>query len=412
MENSPLEKPTAHGHYQSGLQANIWKFYVVRIFLRSFVFPILVVYFLKSGLSAAQIGLVFSIGIFASFFLELPSGYISDKIGHKQAITACFVMKAIAMLCYLGGSFWWFTLAEILFVGGGALWSGTGEAFFYETMKDLGRLDDFEKLYGRSKMVSLSAGSGLLIAMPFIYSQNNRIVFYINSILLLIPILFSFTLRQPRVSKQVAKVEGWMNVIHEWRSIGRFIIEQKRYRAIIFFFAFWQAVQDAIDTFSQLFFLFVGIPAKFFGILYAVNRVLQGVGGQVAYLLKKVLNSLQILALFSIELALFFFAGGYANQFVGTILFPIRNFFEGVSDPLSSGMVNKEIVHGNRITLLSVEPTISSLIEGILVLIMGFLFNAFSVPHVFLIIGITVTIVLTFLYTMAARALENGDATV
>jgi MFS family permease len=412
MDESFSVKQTVPERYQSGLRTNIWKFYVVRIFLRSFVFPILVVYFLKSGLSAAQIGLVFSIGIFASFLLELPSGYISDKIGHKQAIIACFIMKAVAMLCYLGGSFWWFILAEILFVGGGALWSGTGEAFFYETMKDLNRLDDFEKLYGRSKMVSLSAGSGLLIAMPFIYAQNNQIVFYINSVLLLIPILFSFTLRQPHMSKQVAKVEGWMNVVHEWRSIGRFIIEQKRYRAIIFFFAFWQAAQDAIDIFSQLFFLFVGIPAKFFGILYAVNRLLQGAGGQVAYLLKKALNSLQILALFSIELALFFFAGAYANQFIGTILFPVRNFFEGVSDPLSSGMVNKEIVHGNRITLLSVEPTISSLIEGVLVLVMGFLFNTFSVAHVFLILGIAIAIGLAFLYITAVRALDSGKAVV
>lgn len=388
-------------------QSNIWKFYIVRIFLRSMVFPILVVYFLKSGLSAAEIGLVFSIGVFVSFLLELPSGYISDKIGHKQALIACFVMKAVAMLCYLGGSFWWFTLAEILFVGGGALWSGTGEAFFYETMRDLNRLDDFEKLYGRSKMVSLTAGAGLLIAMPFIYVYNNQLVFFINSALLLISIAVSFTLTQPSMSKSVAKVEGWMNMVHEWHSIGRFIIEQKRYRTVIFFFAFWQAVQDSIDTFSQLFFLFLRIPAEFFGMIYAVNRILQGVGGQVAYLLKKIMNSVGILALFSIELILFFFTGAFANYYIGIVLFPIRNFFEGISDPISSGMVNREITGGNRITLLSVEPTIASLIQGILVFVFGLLFNDFSVPHVFFIIGVGVAVILFVLYISAARSLNT-----
>jgi MFS family permease len=90
------------------MKSNIWKFYFLRIFLRSSVFPILVVYFLKSGLSAAEIGLVFSIGVFASFLLELPSGYISDKIGHRPAIILCFLMKSLAMLSYLGGTFWWF----------------------------------------------------------------------------------------------------------------------------------------------------------------------------------------------------------------------------------------------------------------------------------------------------------------
>ncbi|MBI4054197.1 MAG: hypothetical protein HY397_02605 [Candidatus Doudnabacteria bacterium] len=128
------------------LRSNIWKFYILRTFLRSLVFPTLVVYFLFSGLSAVQIGLIFSIGVFAAFILELPSGYISDKIGHKHAMIICFFVKALAMLCYLGGAFWWFILAEILFVGGGALWSGTGEAFLYETLKDINGIEDYEKL--------------------------------------------------------------------------------------------------------------------------------------------------------------------------------------------------------------------------------------------------------------------------
>jgi MFS family permease len=341
------------------------------------VFPVLVVFFLKSGLSAAEIGIVFSIGVFVSFFVELPSGYLSDKMGHKQAIVICFLMKAVAMLCYLGASFSWFVLAEVLFVGGGAFWSGTGEAFFYETLNDLKRLGDFEKLYGRSVAVGLAIGSGFLMIMPFIYHYSNRLIFVINFALLLIPVVISFTLDNPHATKSVAKIEGWSNVVSEWRSIGKFILKQKRYQAVIFFFAFWQAVQDAIDSFSQLFFIFLRVPVEFFGMIYATNRILQAVGGQIAYVFKRAMSSLQIFAVFSLELIVFFFTGAFANYSVGIILFPVRNFFEGISDPLSSGMVNKEITEGNRITLLSVEPTIARLIQGILVLLFGFLFNVF-----------------------------------
>ena len=392
------------------LKSNIWKFYVLRIFLRSLVFPVLVVYFLHSGLSATQIGIVFSIGIFVSFLLELPSGYLADKIGHKSAITICFFMKAIAMLCYLGGTFWWFVLAEVLFVGGGSLWSGTGEAFFYETLKDLNRLEVFEKLYGQSMMIALSAGSGLLIAMPFIYAHNNNIVFIINFALLLIPLIISFTLKQPTFTKPVAKIEGWWNVVHEWKDIGRFVMEQKRYRATIFFFAFWQAFQDAIDNFSQIFFIFIKIPTQLFGVIYAVNRILQGIGGQVAHLFKKTMSTLQIFGMFSLELVLFFFLGAYANSYSGALLFWTRNFFEGVSGPLSSGMVNKEITTGNRVTLLSVEPALTTLIQGVLVLILGILFDNFSVPHVFVMIGVVVAVMLSALYVMAVRSLGYEKA--
>ncbi|MEK6928064.1 MAG: MFS transporter [Nanoarchaeota archaeon] len=391
------------------LKSNIWKFCFLRIFLRSLVFPVLVLYFLKSGLSATQVGMVFSIGIFSAFLLELPSGYISDKLGHKRAIIICFLMKAVAMLCYLGGSFWWFVVAEVLFIGGGSLWSGTGEAFFYETLKDLNRLKRFEKLYGQSTFISLIIGSVLLILIPFIYTYNNNLIFFLNFVLLLIPLIVSFTLEQPTYIKKVSKIEGWWGVVHEWRDIGRFVIKQKRYRAIIFFYAFWQAFQDAIDNFSQIFFTFVKIPVQFFGAIYSANRILYGLGGQVAYIFKRTLNVLQLFAMFSLELILFFFFGAFANAYTGALVFLVRNFFEGVSEPISSGQVNKEITKGNRITLLSVEPTLARLVQGVLVLIMGVLFDTFSVPHVFIIMGIALIFILSTLYFMATRAISSKE---
>lgn len=374
------------------------------------VFPVLVIHFLKSGLSAAEIGLVFSIGVFASFLLELPSGYVSDKIGHKPAIIICFLAKAISMLCYLGGTFWWFVLAEILFVGGGALWSGTGEAFLYETLKDLSHLEDFEKVYGRSMSVGLSASSVLIIGMPFIYAYNNHLVFILASILLFIPLIISFTLEQPSYAKPVSKIEGWWSVVHEWRDIGQFVIKQKRFRALVFFYSFWQAVQDSIDLFGQLFFTFLNVPVKFFGFIYASNRVLQGLGGHIAYKFKKFITSAQILGLFSIELVLFFFLGAWAKNYLGVLAFSVRNFFEGVSGPVSSGMINKEITETNRVTLLSVEPTITTLIQTVLVFVFGILFNKFTVPQTFLIIGVSTALILFGLYITARKSLTAKGA--
>jgi len=393
------------------MKSNIWKFYTLRIFLRSLVFPILIIYFLRSGLSATEVGLVFAIGVYAGFLLELPSGYVSDRVGHKTAITVCFLMKALSMLFYLGGTFWWFVFAEVLFVGGGALWSGTGEAFLFETAKDLNRSDDFEKVYGRSIAVGLSISSGFLILMPFIYTYNNQLVFFVNFALLLLPLGVSLTLHQPSYRKPVAKVEGWWSLIHEWRTIGRFIITNKRYRTLVFFYAFWQAIQDAIDIFSQLFFTFIKIPTQFFGALYAVNRLLQAAGGQIAYVVRRTMSSTKILALFSVELILFFFFGAYANQYFGLVLFPARNFFEGMSVPIRSGMINKEIVDGYRITLLSVKPTIRRLIQGILVFALGILFDTFSVPHVFMITGVTTVVILSVLYAMTVRSLTSERIT-
>jgi len=95
---------------------------------------------------------------------------------------------------------------------------------------------------------------------------------------------------------------------------------------------------------------------------------------------------------------------------MGVLVFSVRNFFEGVSGPVSSGMINKEITEGGRITLLSVEPTLTRLIQTILVFVLGLLFNAFSVPHVFLMTGIAVAVILSLLYVMAVRSLASEKA--
>src|SRR3990167_9130355 len=259
-------------------------------------------------------------------------------------------------------------------------------------------------------MVGLSISSIPLVAIPFIYAYNGQLVFIISSALLLLPLITSLTLKQPSYIKPVSKIEGWWGVVHEWRSIGRFIIQQRRFRSLVFFYSFWQAVQDSIDLFGQLFFTFLNIPVKLFGFIYASNRILQGIGGQLAYRFKKVMSSAQILGLFCIELILFFFLGAYSRSYVGVLVFSARNFFEGVSGPISSSMINKEITEGGRITLLSVEPTITRLIQTILVFVLGLLFNAFSVPHVFLMTGIFVAVILCLLYVMAVRSLASEKA--
>ena len=250
----------------------------------------------------------------------------------------------------------------------------------------------------RSMMVGLSISSIPLVAIPFIYAYNGQLVFIVASILLLLPLITSLTLKQPSYIKPVSKIEGWWGVVHEWRSIGRFIIQQKRFRSLVFFYSFWQAVQDSIDLFGQLFFTFLNIPVKLFGFIYASNRILQGIGGQVAYRFKKVMSSAQILGLFCIELILFFFLGAYSRSYVGVLVFSARNFFEGVSGPISSSMINKEITEGSRVTLLSVEPTLTRVIQTVLVLILGILFDKFSIPNVFIITGTSVAIVLGILY--------------
>src|SRR3989338_2682041 len=119
-----------------GLAANIWKYYFLRIFTKRIIVPVLVVYLLAEGLSATQIGVLFSFGTILGLIFEVPSGILSDKLGHKNAIATSFFLQTLSMLAYaLGSSFFWFGIATALYAIGVSFWTGTGNAFAYETLK-------------------------------------------------------------------------------------------------------------------------------------------------------------------------------------------------------------------------------------------------------------------------------------
>ena len=69
------------------INSNLWKYFVFILTSRRNYIPILSLYFLSLPNTAAnQIGIYTGIAWLAGFFLEIPSGYLSDKFGHKKTL--------------------------------------------------------------------------------------------------------------------------------------------------------------------------------------------------------------------------------------------------------------------------------------------------------------------------------------
>ena len=146
---------------QKKLQSNIWKFSLYYITHRRIYWPLLTVYFLSfPDNTAQQVGLFLAIGQIGGFIFEIPSGYISDKIGHKQAlILSKILLLASTTLFVIGGNVYIFSLGAILFTAGFAFNSGTFGAFTHEVLSALKKDHQYSKIIGsiRSKSFIVSA---------------------------------------------------------------------------------------------------------------------------------------------------------------------------------------------------------------------------------------------------------------
>jgi len=87
---------------QNSISQNIWKFAALSVVDKRVYGAILSVYYLTiAKVEDFHIGWILLFGCIASFLFEIPSGYLSDKIGHKKTIVLSRVFFIISTLNYL-----------------------------------------------------------------------------------------------------------------------------------------------------------------------------------------------------------------------------------------------------------------------------------------------------------------------
>ncbi|MCF2905440.1 MFS transporter [Octadecabacter sp. CECT 8868] len=115
-------------------------------FLRSLTFwqAVWFLYF-QDVLSGAQAILLYAVYDVATTLLEVPSGYMSDRLGRRFTLiaSACAAVAGTALLA-IGDSFAVFAFGQVLIGMGAAFASGTDEAMLYESLAAIDRSDEVE----------------------------------------------------------------------------------------------------------------------------------------------------------------------------------------------------------------------------------------------------------------------------
>lgn len=112
--------------------------------------------FFQQELSGAEAILLYVIYDVGTTVMEVPSGYMSDRLGRRRTLIASAVVaSAGAALIAFGDGFVIFACAQVLLGAGSAFASGTDNAFLYESLAADGREDETEAQETRSWQFSL-----------------------------------------------------------------------------------------------------------------------------------------------------------------------------------------------------------------------------------------------------------------
>ena len=197
----------------SGLEGNIVKYNLFKIFTKRVFLPLIAIHLIQvGGVTLAQLAIIASVMAITQIVLEIPTGYIADRWGHKKAMVLGALIASASVLPYIfmpnfhGGM-----LAVALFFGGAAFGSGTAQAFIHNTLVALGREKDYVKVMGQAQSYGLLGNVVLISLVPITYSINKNLPFIIGFICLFISFLLVASFKSPLVHKSEVSSFGLLS---------------------------------------------------------------------------------------------------------------------------------------------------------------------------------------------------------
>ena len=388
---------------QKELKSNIWKYFLLILTNRRNYIPILAIYFLTlPNTTAQQIGLYTGIGWLAGFLLEIPSGYISDKVGHKKAlILAKFSMLISTLFFIFGNSLPYFILGSSFIAFGFAFTSGTGGAFFHNTLVGLKREKEYGDVSGKIRAKVSLVSAGMILILPLLTKISLIMPIKIYLIFDVIGILTAFSLYSPKIKYGAEDEEG-----------EKILSQLKRFRGTGFYITslvvgLLGGFIIGLSPFKEPFVESLGLPIVFIGSIMAFSRVIWFIVGHNLKIFKKI--KIQRLLFYEI----FFFSGliiissQLKNPYlIGLIIAVLIGYYHGRSSIIEEYYLKNFLLNKRyKATMLSIKQQIGKLFESGIAFVIGFVM-AISFSLGFLVSGICMLVVLLGIFPFLKKHIK------
>ncbi|MGG0240608.1 MFS transporter [Bacillus rhizoplanae] len=332
----------------------------------SFLQPVMTLFYMERGLTAANIFIVLMCWSGAVLVGELPTGIFADRFGAKLSFLTGSIIKTFSISILLfADNLWLFCLYSLLNGFSVTFFSGADEALIYESLKETNEHNLMDKAMGKIQ----SAGFiSMLIAVIFgsYFAKDLReeqftflivlgILFHLIELVLLLFIKSPKKLSSYREESFSQVIEG-IKVIREAPQLLVMFLNV----SLVFIPA-----SAVYDTFNQPLFTNAGLPVFAIGIMYALAAILGYFSSiSIGWLTGKfsrivLMNVTGGLAVLGLLLSTF-----YGNTlWVVLGAFFILRFVRAIRYPIYSQLSNDIIPSHVRATTISLLSILDSILD-------------------------------------------------
>lgn len=320
------------------------------------------IYFMEKGLPLSKIYMLYSIFSVLIVLLEVPSGYIGDKIGYKTCLCIGYLLGFAGTIGFLiGHSFATMCVSYFFMALMASLLSGTEEALIYDSLLEYNEEFKFESIYSKIKSYGYAAtiiGSILAGVIAEIDITLNPIC---NGIAIIISLLLLQRIEMPN-----------KNLVHEEVQIERCNVWEECHNlwGILLMSGLFMTSTLIGTKFSQPLMIAGAIPLSFFGVFSAICSL---VNMAASYFAPKFVK-IPFITIMLIPSAILCIIGLSGNgRFV--LLLIVTAAFRAIGNVKLTATLNDKINnHSNyRATINSIKSLLFRLFYAGVILIAGFI---------------------------------------
>ena len=349
--------------------------------------PIIWLFYEENGLTITDLFVIQAIYSVTIALIEIPSGYVADVLGRKNAMITGTFFGFLGILIYsLSFGFNGFLLAALCLGIGQSFISGTDTALMYDSLVELNRSDDFIKLEGRTISMGNLAEAIAFVIGGFLAEISLRTPFYYQVGIALVGFIIALLLIEPKVQRlEDGKSKPWKNIKN---IIHYSIIENKILRAYIFFSAIIGAATLTMAWFVQPYFKALDIEVVYFGLIGAGLNLAVALPSFYAHVIERKINIKTLLSLILLLIVACYFTVAYINTLWGLLILLLFYITRGVATPVLRDYMNRHIPSNMRATVMSIRSFIIRILFASIAPGFGYVADLYSLQYALYLSGV------------------------
>ena len=370
-----------------GAQKNIQLLQVIRASTWfSVSLAVLLPFYQSFGLTVSDFFLIQSLFSFAVVLFEFPTGYLADRIGHREALIAGSLFGALSWIMHaLSSGFYSLLAAEVVLALAIALRSGADSALLYESMALAELPQSYKHTENKMNMISAASEASGAVLGGFLAAVSLVFPFWFRVGVECISCIAAYQLTP--VQKVHKKRAG--SVLKDVGFILTYTAQHRQLRATILFCGVTAATTLTSIWFIQPYLNLASVDIYMYGIVWGILNASLVLFAWYAEQIEHTLGEYYTLLVLTVApLFTFVLLALLPASLAIVSLFLVFYFVRSLNNSFGKAYIQEHALDDARASILSVQSLLFRLIFAMCGPVIGYIGTAYSLSHALIFSGV------------------------